>query len=236
MSKITSFLDKKLYPEHDNNWDDKLFREEILFFIDSNSVLLDLGAGAGVVKEMNFKGLCSKVCGIDLDERVAVNEMLDEGKIADVSKIPYSDSTFDIVFSDNLMEHVDSPIRIYEEVRRVLKPGGIFMFKTPNKYHYMPLIARFTPHIFHQWFNKLRGRETIDTFPTKYQSNSKRDIKKIANMSGFNEVEIKILEGRPEYMRLSFITYIFGFIYERIVNSSDFFSSLRVVIIAKIQK
>ena len=236
MGKIISFLDRKLYPEYQNNWDDKLFRKEILAYIEPSSALLDLGAGAGVVLEMNFKGLCSKVCGVDLDERVLVNKMLDEGKVADVNELPFPDSSFDIVFSDNLMEHVDAPINIYKEVRRVLKPGGFFLFKTPNKYHYMPLVARLTPHIFHQWFNKLRGRKTIDTFPTRYKSNSSGDIRKIANISGFNKVEVKTFEGRPEYLRLSPITYIFGFLYERLVNSSDLFSSIRVVIIAKIQK
>lgn len=236
MSRVATFFDRKLYPDYKDNWDDQLFREEVLAYIEAKSVLLDLGAGAGVVKEMNFKGLSSKVCGVDLDERVLVNHMLDEGKVADVSKIPYPDSTFDVVFSDNLMEHVDSPINIYAEVLRVLKPGGYFLFKTPNKYHYMPLVARFTPHKFHQWFNALRGRKTVDTFPTKYQSNSRGDIKNIGMLAGFSAVQVKIVEGRPEYLRLSLVTYIFGIIYEKIVNSSELFSSLRVVIIAKLQK
>ncbi len=236
MSRITKFFDKKLYPDYDDNWDDKIFRKEILTHITDDGVLLDLGAGAGIVNEMNFKGLSSRVCGVDLDERVLINKMLDEGKVADVSDIPYPDSTFDVVFSDNLMEHVDNPLNIYAEVLRVLKPGGYFLFKTPNKYHYMPLIARFTPHKFHQWFNALRGRQADDTFPTKYQSNSRKDIEKIANVAGFNKVHVNILEGRPEYLRLFSITYIFGIFYEKLVNCSNIFSSLRVVIIAKLQK
>ena len=236
MSRVTRFFDRKLYPKYTDNWDDQLFREDILFHVEAQSILLDLGAGAGVVKEMNFKGLSSRVCGVDLDERVLTNEMLDEGKVGDVSNIPYPDSTFDIVFSDNLMEHVDNPLNIYAEVQRVLKPGGCFLFKTPNKYHYMPLIARFTPHKFHQWFNTLRGRHSVDTFPTKYQSNSRGDIKRIANLAGFSDVQVKILEGRPEYTRVFAFTYILGFIYEKLVNCSDLFSPLRVVIIANLYK
>ncbi len=236
MNRVVTFFDRIFYPDYKDNWDDQLFREEILAYIDAKSVLLDLGAGAGVVKEMNFKGLSSRVCGVDLDKRVLVNHMLDEGKVADASKIPYPDSMFDLVFSDNLMEHVDSPQTIYVEVCRVLKPGGYFLFKTPNKYHYMPVAARLTPHKFHQWFNALRGRKTVDTFPTRYQSNSRGDIKDIGLLAGFSAVQVKIVEGRPEYLRISSLTYVLGIIYEKIVNSSELFSPLRILIIAKLQK
>lgn len=75
MSRVTRFFDSKLYPEYKDNWDDQLFREDILLHVEAQSILLDLGAGAGVVKEMNFKGLSSRVCGVDLDERVLTNEM-----------------------------------------------------------------------------------------------------------------------------------------------------------------
>jgi hypothetical protein len=59
----------------------------------------------------------------------------------------------------------------------VLKPTGILLFKTPNALHYMPLIARMTPHGFHRFVNKLRGRATIDTFPTRYRVNTPWQIR-----------------------------------------------------------
>ncbi|MEI2780661.1 MAG: hypothetical protein V9H25_05130 [Candidatus Competibacter sp.] len=44
---------------------------------------------------------------------------------------------------------------VFREVARVLKRGGVFLFKTPNKTHYMPTIARLTPHRFHQFVNRI---------------------------------------------------------------------------------
>ena len=79
MSRVSSLFDSKVYPEYKDNWDDQLFRKDILFHVKAQSILLDLGAGVGVVKEMNFQGLSSRDCGVDLDERVLTNEMLDEG-------------------------------------------------------------------------------------------------------------------------------------------------------------
>ena len=89
--KIIDKLDDFFYAKLENNWDDKLFREIILRHINKDSVVLDIGAGAGIVSEMNFKQNVKFICGIDLDPRVQENPMLHEGKIADASRIPYED-------------------------------------------------------------------------------------------------------------------------------------------------
>ena len=94
--------------------------------------------------------------------------------------IPYPDATFDIVFADNVMEHIEHPDTVFHEIARVLKPGGRFFAKTPNKWHYVPLIARCTPKWFRKAVNKRRGREEHDTFPTCYARNSLADVRKYA--------------------------------------------------------
>jgi len=49
-------------------------------------------------------------------------------------KLPYQDSSFDVVLSDNVVDHAESPRRIVEEMMRVLKPGGLLYF-TVNVHH-----------------------------------------------------------------------------------------------------
>lgn len=46
--------------------------------------------------------------------------------------IPFEDNYFDIVYSANVLEHVQSPERVLEEAVRVLKPGGVLHFEVPN--------------------------------------------------------------------------------------------------------
>jgi len=60
----------------------------------------------------------------------------DERRVANVAGIPYENDRFDLVFSDNLLEHLAEPLAVFRGVARVLKPGGVFFFKTPNKWHY----------------------------------------------------------------------------------------------------
>lgn len=236
MTSLVERLDRFLYPGIGKNWDDRIFRERILAQCTKEAVVLDLGAGAGILPDMNFRGHVARICGIDLDPRVRSNPMLDEGKVADAGQIPYADATFDLVFADNVVEHLADPIGVFREVHRVLKPGGAFLFKTPNRTHYMPLIARLTPHRFHQLVNKLRGRAEVDTFPTLYRANTAGDVRRVAARSGFDILSIDRIEGRPEYMRLTWITYLLGAAYERVVNSANALAVLRILLIGALVK
>ncbi|MBG0812501.1 methyltransferase domain-containing protein [Methylosinus sp. H3A] len=229
-------IDQTFYLGYVRNWDDIMFRRRILEALSADSEILDLGAGAGIVEAMNFQGIARRVCGVDLDPRVESNPYLDEGRSADAGKIPYPDATFDLVFSDNVMEHLDEPETVFAEAFRVLKSGGRLLFKTPNRNHYMALIARLTPHRFHQWFNKRRGREELDTFPTFYRANSGSQVRRLASAAGFAVERIELIEGRPEYLRISTPTYLVGLAYERTVNFTDRFSGLRIVMIASLRK
>ena len=47
---------------------------------------------------------------------------------AEGEKLPFGDSSFDIVLSDNVVDHAEDPRRIVEEIARVLKPGGLLYF------------------------------------------------------------------------------------------------------------
>lgn len=233
---LVSAIDRLFYHSFQSNWDDEIFRRKVLGALTPDATVLDLGAGAGLVQAMNFRGLARKVCGVDLDPRVTANPFLDEGIVSDVGAIPYPDNSFDIVFADNVMEHLARPDEAFSEIRRVLRPGGRLLFKTPNRNHYMPLIARLTPHTFHQWFNRRRGRNEADTFPTCYRCNSRTQVRTLATRAGLLIEAIDLIEGRPEYLRITGLTYIFGMLYERLVNATSMLAGLRIVMIAQIRK
>jgi SAM-dependent methyltransferase len=236
MPSMVERIDRALYPGVKSNWDDDLLRQSILEHLRPDSNILDLGAGAGILPQMNFRGRAARVCGVDLDPRVLDNPMLDEAKIADGASIPYGNAMFDVVFADNVLEHLAEPLIVFREVKRVLKPGGIFIFKTPNKQHYMPAISRMTPHSFHRFYNRKRGRAGEDTFPTHYRANTRRDIKNLAAGAGLTIKNLSLIEGRPEYLRLSAVTYLAGAAYERLVNASSGLARFRIVLIGTLSK
>jgi SAM-dependent methyltransferase len=229
-------MDERFYPTYTENWDDALFRDRILSYLRSTHTVLDLGAGSGLVEQMNFRGKCRAVHGIDPEHSVLSNPYLDVARIGTAEKIPAEASTYDVIFADNVLEHLLDPDRVFKEVFRALKPGGIFLGKTPNRFHYVPLIAQLTPTGFHKFVNKLRGRSESDTFPTLYRANSKGKLLDLARNAGFNVLSIEQIEGRPEYLRISLLVYPLGLLWERIVNLSEFLSGLRVLLIVAFQK
>src|SRR5690606_33050398 len=52
--------------------------------------------------------------------------------IAPDQPLPYADSSFDVVASMDVIEHVGDPVAWTREALRVLKPHGILFLTTPN--------------------------------------------------------------------------------------------------------
>ena len=236
MSRAVKWLDQRFYPDSVDRWDDVLFRDTIVRHLKPEHTILDLGAGSGRIQELAFRGQVARVCGIDLDERVVDNPLLDEGKVAGGESIPYPDASFDVVFSDNVLEHLEQPEAVFREVARVLRPNGVFLVKTPNFYHYMPLIASATPLWFHRAFNRLRNRDSEDTFPTVYRANTPQRLEQLAAAAGLTLEAHHLIEGRPEYLRIHPLTYPVGIAYERLVNRSRRLARLRILLVGEMRK
>jgi SAM-dependent methyltransferase len=236
MTDSIQALDSRFYPRHADHWDDRMFREVILRHVHKDSFVLDLGAGSGYVEQMNFRGAVGRVCGLDPSPFVLANPHLDEAKIGFGEAVPWPEGTFDAVFADNVLEHLPDPEPVFREVFRVLKPGGCFLVKTPNRFHYVTMIAQLVPTSFHKFFNRLRGRNEAHTFKTYYGVNSRNAIAKLAKKCGFELNVLQRIEGRPEYLRFSVPSYYVGVAWERLVNRFEFLSAARVLIVAVLQK
>ncbi len=238
MSRLTQWMDATFYPEYTDDWDNKRLREYILERLDASYFVLDLGAGRGAVREMDFRGLVQFVAGVDPDPAVRHNPFLDESKTLRLpdGRIPYDDRTFDLVLANNVLEHLHEPQASFREVCRVLKPNGLFVGKTPNTRHYVATIARLTPHRFHEFVNLMRGWNKADTFRTEYKCNTPESIRRCALHAGLAVEDIQLWEGRPEYLRLSALTYLAGLCYERVVNTFQALRRFRCVIVFALRK
>ncbi len=59
-----------------------------------------------------------------------------EFRQADCAALPFPDACFDAVVSFETIEHVPAQEAFLDEVRRVLRPGGLFVLSCPNKLEY----------------------------------------------------------------------------------------------------
>ena len=58
---------------------------------------------------------------------------LDVDKQFNIENIPFSDSSFDLVFASHVLEYVENDTQAISEIKRVLRPGGIAMLPVPVK-------------------------------------------------------------------------------------------------------
>jgi SAM-dependent methyltransferase len=98
--------------------------------------LLDLGCGDGLIGGVLF-GTGGRVdVGLDpwMDQlrQAADSTVYRHVDQADGHAMPYADEGFATVFSNSVMEHIRDVAPVLREVRRVLQPGGRFIFTVPS--------------------------------------------------------------------------------------------------------
>lgn len=118
-------------------------KDKLLHLLDINKgeKILDVGCEVGAM--MVYTGLMgAEVSGVDIDPDSVkkANLYLEKYGIkgraiaGDARNLEFPDNSFDKVVSSDFLEHMKSEdnIRVLEEIRRVVKPGGIIVIKTPN--------------------------------------------------------------------------------------------------------
>jgi ubiquinone/menaquinone biosynthesis C-methylase UbiE len=233
-------LFKRFYPNqsHDKT---RLFFGMIRSAVGRDARVLNLGAGPGTGYQIcNLKGAFAELVGADIDSAVLTNPEIDTPVVIENGKaLPFGTNSFDLVYSDYVVEHVEFPQQFLAEILRVLKPGGSYFFRTPNMWHYVALVSRFSPHWFHELIaNKSRGmpEDSHDPYPTFYRLNRRSVVKNAALSAGFAEVKFDMVEGHPSYMVFHVLPFLAGVTYERLVNSSELFAGLRANIIGRLTK
>jgi len=234
--QMTSLDVIKRYYQPDEYDNDIMFLEKIQSTVQPDMHILDAGAGTGEKFRYDLREQVKELVGVDLDPRVESNQRLHRGVKADITSTPFENEYFDIVFSRYVLEHVTEPQKFLKEIWRVLKPGGRFLFLTPNKWHYVCLVSRLSPHSFHGWVNRRRGRNESDTFPTTYRLNSRSDIRREFATAGFVERDLIMRECCPNYLTFALPAFLLGVAYERLGNSTGLLSGLRVNIIGDFEK
>ena len=96
--------------------------------------ILDVGCGIGTYVR-RFRQFSDDVHGVDVEaDRVAeASRELPHIRLAAGEDLPYPDDHFDLVFSNEVIEHVDDDRVTVREMVRVTKPGGHIVLFAPNR-------------------------------------------------------------------------------------------------------
>ena len=131
--------------------------------------LLDIGAGfgrsfvylgaAGIAEEFNLSGI-----DIDPERKADVFQGGDwQIKFGNAEEpLAFADNSLDVVICEQLLEHLNHPEKVIQEVHRVLKPQGIFIVGVPT---FPEPIAKLRRWSIKRW--GLRGSDHIQTYSLK---------------------------------------------------------------------
>jgi 2-polyprenyl-3-methyl-5-hydroxy-6-metoxy-1,4-benzoquinol methylase len=102
--------------------------------LDKDANVLDIGCGNGFfldqLKDLGFYNLF----GADIANYLANKEINHKIFDLNVEKMSYEDCSFDVVTAFQALEHLENYFLVLQEIKRILKPGGYFIFSVPNPF------------------------------------------------------------------------------------------------------
>lgn len=176
-------------------------RPYVLKYLPRNGVHLEAGCGLGryvyYLSDLGFD-----IVGLDISEsglRGCKKWAEENGynpdifKYGDVREIPYPDNHFSSYLSFGVIEHFEEgPHKALKEAYRVLRPGGIAIISTPNKYSYSTLI-----------YNAVKKLKSIIVGTTKEFYEYEYSVDELANF--IKRIGFKIIE--KQYICLKWPMY-----------------------------
>jgi len=98
-----------------------------------NGRVLDIGCGIG-----DFLKFRKNTVGVDVNPETVkyCQEQGHDARLMEVDILPFDSSSFNSVVMDNVLEHIEDPEPILNEVKRVLIDGGCFVIGVPGRKGY----------------------------------------------------------------------------------------------------
>jgi 2-polyprenyl-3-methyl-5-hydroxy-6-metoxy-1,4-benzoquinol methylase len=123
----------------------------------ADTIILDVGCGVGqVVRSLVEAGY--KAHGVEVSETnlALAREHPGEFHLYDGSTLPFADHA---VGAFNVLEHVENPVALLDEMTRVLRPGGRIIISSPNFFRVLGWLD-YHPHM-RGFFQKLDNAKIL---------------------------------------------------------------------------
>jgi SAM-dependent methyltransferase len=184
--------------------------------------MLDLGCGHATLLREQYER-SARAVGADPElDALRQNDVLSTRVAASADRLPFRDEAFDLVALAWVFEHLQRPDRAFSEIRRILVPGGLVVFLTPNVWNYNVWAIRLIPNAMHGVFTeRFYGRGEHDTYPTLYRANSRHRIDELFTRLGFR-CEQMIFNGDPTYISFNDALFRFACVIERLFAIAPF--------------
>ncbi len=118
-------------------WHARRFSEMCKVIDPVEGAVLDVGCHAGTFTQFVLKCIKSRdIYGIDIShsaiDRIRKKIPYGHFEVADAGNLPFRDNFFDAIFCLEVLEHVDNPLEVLGEIRRVMKKDGYGVILVPT--------------------------------------------------------------------------------------------------------
>jgi 2-polyprenyl-6-hydroxyphenyl methylase/3-demethylubiquinone-9 3-methyltransferase len=119
-------------------WHKRRFEEVSKLIEPVNGKVLDIGCADGMFSKVILdKSQAKKLIGIDvLETSVSWANKHWRGKmkffLGDAQHLNFKNNSFDAVFCLEVLEHVQNPLRVLKEIKRIIRGGGYGIFLVPT--------------------------------------------------------------------------------------------------------
>ncbi len=189
-----------------NKWEEKR-NIQILSFLDCvpDAIVADLGCGDGEFSVRVKKQIgCKEIYGTEIWDE-AIKQSSQKGveviKCDLNEKLPIDDEFFDVVVSNQVLEHLLYPIQFIMEIKRILKGGGTAIISTENLSSWdniAALVFGWTPFsVQFDGFAKIgnplssHNNEKFDKYPPHMRIFTYYGLKSAFEQVGFEVLDIK---------------------------------------------
>jgi len=163
---------------------------------------LDIGCGCGINMCTDYQWAIrqhvDEYVGVEPDAEISpLDGLFDHHHTTLMDYADLPENHFDVLYSWMVMEHVADPIKFMQSVYRCLKPGGVYLFVTPNRRHYFTRISATLHHLrLNELVLRMLRKSEVDDYhyPVQYRFNREKQINECAQHLGFHAPEYAYLE------------------------------------------
>jgi SAM-dependent methyltransferase len=189
-------------------------------YVTPEASVLDLGCGRGGVVELFWRDV-RLATGLDPDVPSLTGHRAPGMPVLRGigERLPFAAASFDLVVCVWVLEHLKRPLSVFSEVRRVLRPGGHFVFLTPNLRNPLLVLNRIgkaLPLLQTGLVSRFYGRREADTFPVQYRANTVGALRRLAAASGLEVVELRVVPD-PTYLAVNGLMFTTSVFAERLM-------------------